>query len=76
MSTATVRTHDTNAGSVRAGDVIAEGFAGYSVLDITNDGTRCALALRSLQTGSVMAWSLPPTATLTLVHHDDHGRPL
>lgn len=63
--------HTTNAGSVRPGDVVLIGSRRRLVLDVSDDGTRVAMA--TAPAGSpvlptnVTAHVLPTTATVALV---------
>ena len=76
-----VRTHTTNVGSLRTGDVIPEGFAGFQVHTIQPEhdsaGGCVTLTLYSLQTGARMDWTHQhPTRPVEIVHPDDHGKPI
>ena len=80
MST-TTRTHRTNVGSLRPGDVIPEGFAGFRLHTITPEhdsaGGCVTITLHSLQTGARMEWTHQhPARMVEIVHPDDHGRPI
>lgn len=69
-----VTTCPTNAGILRTGDVLAEGFAGLGVTVLESDGTEIIVRTYSLQTGAVQLRHYPMAATVHLVHPDHRGR--